>query len=140
MFFWWSSGSSRGTATGALLVALFLGIFMSVALSGGVPSTRTFMFIIPMFFFGVPFVLMSLRRANARSAAAANPEAVLDEKPKKAKHGESLGELMSILNDEDIDDLRARVKARLEEQIDSADAEEIETFEDLLDQTKRKRR
>ena len=42
---------------------------------------------------------------------------------------------MSILNDEDIDDLRERVKTRLEEQIDDANAEEIETFADLLDET-----
>ena len=57
----------------------------------------------------------------------------------KPKRGEALTELMSILNHEDIEDLRARVKARLEEQIDNADAEEIETFADLLSETKRKR-
>ena len=58
----------------------------------------------------------------------------------KGKRGESIGELMSILNDEDIDDLRGRVKARLEEQIDSADADEVDTFAHLLDETKQKRR
>ena len=140
MIFWWSSGSSRGTSVGIALIGLFLGVFMSAAFAGGSPFTRTIMFIIPVFLLSVPFVLMSLRRANARSAAAAGAETVVHQKQKKAKHGESLGELMAILNDEDIDDLRARVKARLEEQIDRADPDEIETFEDLLDETKRKRR
>jgi hypothetical protein len=56
----------------------------------------------------------------------------------KPKRGESLGELMSMLNDEDVDDLRTQVKARIEEQIDSADADEIETFADLLAETKQK--
>jgi hypothetical protein len=70
---------------------------------------------------------------------AATASGGMDAPDEKPKRGESLGELMSILNDEDIDDLRERVKARLEEQIDDANAEEIETFADLLDETKRKR-
>lgn len=72
---------------------------------------------------------------------AATASGGMDAPAEKPKHGESLGELMSILNDEDIDDLRERVKARLEEQIDDANAEEIETLADLLAdvQAKRKR-
>jgi hypothetical protein len=137
MIFWWSSGSSRGSAVGIALIGLFAGVLMSVLFSGGSSTTRTIMLIIPVFLVSLPVVMMSLRRANDRSANAARPAA----EPQKAKpkRGESLSELMSILNDEDIDDLRERVKARLEEQIDDANAEEIETFADLLAETKRKR-
>jgi hypothetical protein len=120
------------------MIGLFLGIFLSAAFAAGSSYNRTILFIAPVFLLSVPAVLMSLRRAANRRANAIRAAPV--QPPGKRKHGESLGELMSILNDEDIDDLRARVKARLEEQIDSADAEEIEAFEDRLDETKRKRR
>lgn len=138
MIFWWSSGSSRGSAVGIALIGLFFGVLVSAAFAAGSPFTRNILFVVPVFLVSVPVVLMSLRRANSRSANAAR--AAAEPQKTKPKRGESLGELMSILNDEDIDELRARVKARLEEQIDSADADEIETFEDLLAETKRKRR
>ena len=50
----------------------------------------------------------------ARGAFSAQG-AAMDASDRKPKRGESMGELMSILNDEDVDDLRARVKARLRE-------------------------
>ena len=138
MIFWWSSGSSRGSATGIALIGLFLGIFLSAAFAAGSSYNRTILFMAPVFLLSVPAVLMSLRRAANRSANAARATPV--RQPEKPKHGEALGELMSILNDEDIDDLRARVKARLEEQIDTADPDTVESFEDLLTEAKRKRR
>ena len=70
---------------------------------------------------------------------ASKASGIMDTRAEKPKRGESLSELMSILNDEDIDDLRRRVKARLEEQIDSADVEEIDAFAEMLDERKRKR-
>ena len=58
----------------------------------------------------------------------------------KLKRGESLEEMMSLLDDEDIDELRRRAKQRIAEQIDSGDVEEVQTFEELLSRTKQKRK
>ena len=138
MIFWWSSGNSpRGVLAAAFLILLFLGFFLSVFFGANVPMLRLLTIIVPAFFLVLPFVLyvrQGGRKGQARSESATAEQA---EKPKR---GESLSELMSILNDEDIDDLRARVKARLEEQIDNADPDEIETFADLLNETKQKRK
>jgi hypothetical protein len=134
MIFWWSSGSSRGAVTLAVL-GLVIGLIFSGILFGRVTSVSVIGFGGLAFFFALPLLLF-MSRSKAEAAQAARDAAEKD----KPKHGESLSELMSILNDEDIDDLRARVKARLEEQIDRADPDEMETFADLLDETKRKRR
>lgn len=136
MIFWWSSNSPRGTWAAFSLIALFIGFFLSLVFGASSPFLRLLTIIVPLFLLVLPFILYVTQGGNkgqTRSEAAPTEK----EKPKR---GESLGELMSILNDEDIDDLRARVKQRLAEQIDNADVTEMETFEDLLDETKRKRR
>jgi hypothetical protein len=136
MFFWWSSGSSRGSAAAFLLIALIVGFIFSLFLGASTPWLRMVTIIVPVFFLVLPFVLYVMQ-GGKKGQARSEPASTEKEKPKR---GESLAELMSILNDEDIDDLRARVKLRLEEQIDSADADEMESFEDLLGETKEKRR
>jgi hypothetical protein len=135
MIFWWSSNSPRGAWAAFSLIALFLGFFFSLFF-GATSPLRILIFIVPVFFLALPFILY-VAQGGKKGQARRDAAPVEKEKPKR---GESLGELMSILNDEDIDDLRARVKARLEEQIDSADMSEMETFADLLEETKRKRR
>ncbi|MBK8139148.1 MAG: hypothetical protein IPK52_25575 [Chloroflexi bacterium] len=72
------------------------------------------------------------RRALRREddTAESLPGADQNEKPKR---GDSLAELMALLNDEDIEDLRQRVKSRMIEQIETGTPEEVETFEQLLE-------
>jgi hypothetical protein len=135
MIFWWSSNSQHGAWAAASIIALVLGIVLSVFFGASSPLLRLLLLSLPALLL-ILALIVTLTRGNKQQAQS---ETAPSEK-EKPKRGESLGELMSILNDEDIDDLRARVKARLEEQIDTADASEMETFEDLLDETKRKRR
>jgi len=135
MIFWWSSDSPRGAWAAFAMIALFIGFFLSVIFGAAYPWLRLLTYIVPVFLLVLPFILYVMQ-GGKKGQVRSEPASTEKEKPKR---GESLGELMSILNDEDIDDLRARVKARLEEQIDHADAEEIETFADLLTEVKRKR-
>ena len=71
----------------------------------------------------------ALRRARAQLATG------------KPKRGSSLAELMSVLSDEDLYDLRQHIKHRLMDQVDAGDDATVETFEALLAdaETKRKR-
>ena len=96
--------------------------------------TNTMMVMVALSIYASPVLVFLALRGRGKSPETQNSTV---ERPKR---GESLGELMSMLNDEDVDDLRTRVKLRLEEQIDSADAAEMETFADLLGEAKEKRR
>lgn len=136
MIFWWSSDSPRGVWAAVFLILMILGFLLTLFTGLRTPLSQLIIFIVPLFFLVLPFILYVRQGGNKGQARSESAPAEQAEKP---KHGESLAELMSILNDEDIDDLRARVKMRLEEQIDSADAEEMESFADLLAETKRKR-
>jgi hypothetical protein len=129
------------TAFGWIVRMLLLfGITFAIMMIGArLPMTPLVVLILnflPLITMAVFIISLVLLARSAFSMQGAG----IDASDGKPKRGESLGELMSILNDGDIDDLRARVKARLEEQIDSTDASEMETFADLLDETKRKRR
>jgi hypothetical protein len=119
---------------------ILFGLNVAIVMIGaGLPMTPLLFFILnylPLVSMAVLIIGLFLWVRSLFSTQGASMD-VRDGKPKR---GESLDELMSILNDEDVDDLRGRVKARLEEQIDSADAEEMDTFADLLDERKRKRR
>jgi ABC-type bacteriocin/lantibiotic exporter with double-glycine peptidase domain len=117
----------------ALAALTFFSIFMLLIRMRS-PLWVVFVQFLPVILIALPILAYVFRPIRKQSAAAA-----AQENAEKPKRGESLSELMSILNDEDIDDLRARVKARLEEQIDTADASEMETFEELLAEHKRKR-
>ena len=124
----------------ALAVVIFTILFTGLLSLMGlrIPILTTFitamLALIQLLIYASPVLLFFALRGRGK---APDTQKEADGKPKR---GESLGDLMSILNHEDIEDLRARVKARLEEQIDSADADEMETFADLLDDQKQKRK
>ena len=86
------------------------------------------------------FVMLSLQSGTRDTAASQRVRAILNgEKP---KHGENLAELMSVLSDDDLYDLRRHIKRRLLEQAYAGDDQEFESFEALLAdvEAKRKRR
>jgi len=58
----------------------------------------------------------------------------------KAKRGDNLAEMMALLDEDDIYDLRQRIKARLMDQIDSGSLEDVESFEHLLSSRERQKR
>jgi hypothetical protein len=64
--------------------------------------------------------------------------------PRKTKNiepeGLRLRDMISLLDEDDLDDLRAEVRETLRERIHRLSADETETFEALLSDSKRKRR
>ena len=58
----------------------------------------------------------------------------------KPKRGSSLAELMSVLSDDDLYDLRQHIKQRLMDQVDAGDEDHVETFEAILADTEAKRK
>ena len=135
MIFWWSSNSEHGAWAVASIFALILGVLLSALFGANSPLMRMLLLLLPACLL-ILALIVTLTRGNKQQAKTETAP-VEQEKPKR---GESLGDLMSILNEEDIDDLRARVKARLAEQIDSADESEIETFEELLNEEGKRKR
>jgi len=86
------------------------------------------------------FVGLSLQNSTRDTAASQRVRAILNgEKP---KHGENLAELMSVLSDDDLYDLRQHIKRRFLEQAYAGDDREFESFEALLAdvEARRKRR
>ena len=118
----------------ALVIMLFVGL-VAFLLRWRSPIAFALFNFLPVLMIALPLIAFVFWSRRGTPAAYGGMGA----RAEKPKRGESLSELMSILNDEDIDDLRGRVKARLEEQIDSADAEEIDAFAEMLDERKRKR-
>ena len=114
----------------AFAIMLFIGIVRYRS-----PLMFAIINLLPVILIALPILAYIFWPRRGASKASGS----MDTRAEKPKRGESLSELMSILNDEDIDDLRRRVKARLEEQIDSADVEEIDAFAEMLDERKRKR-
>lgn len=58
----------------------------------------------------------------------------------KAKRGDNLAEMLSMLDEEDVYEIRQRIKQRLLDRVDSGSAEEMESFEDLLSARDRQKR
>jgi hypothetical protein len=56
----------------------------------------------------------------------------------KPKRGDSLAELIDVLDDADAEDLRHHIKQRLMKQVDSGSTEDVESFEELLADAGRK--
>ena len=67
-------------------------------------------------------------RASASGKTAVEPEAL------------RLPDMIALLDEDDLDDLRAEVRETLRERIHRLSADETETFEALLSDSKRKRR
>ena len=58
----------------------------------------------------------------------------------KAKRGDNLGEMLSMLDEEDVYEIRQRIKQRLLDRVDSGSNEDIESFEQLLSARDRQKR
>lgn len=132
-------GRSSGCVAIPILGFMFCG-FMTLFFSAGPITFSTFLgTMIPLALLGLPilFVLSMVFAPYARARTHTPYNNIPREKPKR---GESLEEMMSLLNDEDIDELRRRAKQRIAEQIDSGSPEEVQTFEELLSRAKQKRK
>ncbi len=119
---------------GGIMIGLFI-VFMMMAPS---TSMRGFLPLLLIFFGPAVFALLSRRSAapvERRYDTAADAE-LHGEKPKR---GESLAEMMSVLSDEELEDLHRRVKQRLANDIDNASIDDVATFDELLTQEKEKR-
>ena len=134
-------GRSSGCAAFPL-VGLMLCGFMTLFMSAGPSSFGTMLgTLIPFALFGLPFLfILSLIFAPYSRYRTYTPYTNTSVPQGKLKRSESLEEMMSVLDDEDIDELRRRAKQRIAEQIDSGDVEEVQTFEELLSRTKQKRK
>lgn len=58
----------------------------------------------------------------------------------KAKRGDNLSEMLSMLDEEDVYEIRQRIKQRLLDRVDSGSDEDIESFEQLLSARDRQKR
>ena len=58
----------------------------------------------------------------------------------KAKRGDNLSEMLSMLDEEDVYEIRQRIKQRLLDRVDSGSNEDIESFEQLLSARDRQKR
>jgi hypothetical protein len=64
----------------------------------------------------------------------------VNEAVSKAKRGDNLGEMLSMLDEEDVYEIRQRIKQRLLDRVDSGSDEDMESFEDLLSARDRQKR
>jgi hypothetical protein len=136
MFWMWSS-SRGGTYVG--MGGMVIGLIFLVLMLSPFVSLRGFLPFLLIFFAPALLALMSRRSARYEPRRMYD----LDAPPEvegKLKQGETLAEMMAILDEDDIDELRRRVKARLAEQIESASLDEVATFDELLNEAKEKRR
>lgn len=122
--------STRSAALATIVIVSIVVVVIGLSFAR-LPVSRVFVAFVPIVFFGVPVMSYLARRFGGRRAGAA-----ADEKPKR---GESLEELLALLNDDDLDDLRRRVKARLEDHVADGSPEEVAAFDDLLAEAKRRR-
>lgn len=58
----------------------------------------------------------------------------------KAKRGDNLSEMLSMLDEEDVYEIRQRIKQRLMDRVDTGSDEDVESFEDLLSTRARQKR
>jgi hypothetical protein len=114
--------------------------FMTLFFSAGPTTFGTFLgTMIPFALLGLP-ILFVLSLVFAPFSRRRMYIPYTDDRSEKPKRGESLEEMMTLLSDEDIDELRRRAKQRIAEGIDSGDIEDVQTFEELLSRTKQKRK
>lgn len=128
---WIGRTSSRGV-TGWALAGLLIGLALFSLIMLRTPAVRIYALVIPVFLVGLPALAFVSRRLQSRKPIATD-ESSEAERGEKPKRGDSLAELMALLNEDDIEDLRQRVKSRMIEQINTGSPEEVETFEELLE-------
>lgn len=64
----------------------------------------------------------------------------VDNAVSKAKRGDNLGEMLSMLDEEDVYEIRQRIKQRLLDRVDNGSDEDMESFEQLLSTRDRQKR
>ena len=138
---------NRNNRSIGVIALSILAILMLIGVGGlvfGVSPLAGVMFFGVMILMIVAIVLVwVLNRASrtARDDAALRLERA-QRAVEKPKRGSSLAELMSVLSDNDLYELRQHIKQRLLDQVDAGDDEYVETFEAILAdaEAKRKRR
>ena len=136
--------NQRNFSTGVVALSI-LTILMLIGIGGlmfGVSPWGTILF------YGVVFIMISmvllawmLRRQETVRDTAAYQRIRNNLTGDKVKRGDSLVELMSVLSDDDLEELREHIKYRLMDLVDAGDDAYVESFEALLVdvQAKRKR-
>ena len=132
-------GRSSGCAAFPLIGFMICGFMMLIFSAAPISTSAMLGTLIPVALFGglIFFVFSLVFAPYARARTYTPYNNMPREKPKR---GESVEEMMAMLSDEDIDELRRRAKQRIAEQIDSGDVEDVQTFEELLSRTKQKRK
>lgn len=64
----------------------------------------------------------------------------VDTQAGKAKRGDNLSDMLSMLDDEDVYEIRQRIKQRLLDRVETGSNAEVESFEDLLSARDRQKR
>lgn len=64
----------------------------------------------------------------------------VDTQAAKVKRGDNLGEMLAMLDEEDVYEIRQRIKQRLLDRVDNGSDEDMESFEQLLSTRDRQKR
>ena len=132
--FWWSAAivvdyATWGISYRAYLIEEFrpyesatILFFMAVVMIAGIALSERVLRL------RVSFGEQDKKKSAPRKAEAIEPEAL------------RLKDMIALLDEDDLDDLRAEVRETLRERIHRLSADETETFEELLSDPKRKRR
>lgn len=78
--------------------------------------------------------------ANVTVQSSSSKDSERKEAAGKAKRGENLEDLLALLDEDDLYELRQRAKQRLIERIEDGGASDVASFEQLLNEQGRKRR
>jgi hypothetical protein len=85
---------------------------------------------------GVTGSIMGADGGKNNTTASAKAEETIA----KAKRGGNLAEMLSMLDDEDVYEIRQRIKQRLLDRVDNGSDEDVESFEQLLSARDRQKR
>ncbi|MBK9125700.1 MAG: hypothetical protein IPM16_21600 [Chloroflexi bacterium] len=78
--------------------------------------------------------------SNAAVQSSSSKDSERKEAAGKAKRGENIEEMLALLDEDDLYDLRQRVKQRLIDRLEDGGASDVASFEQLLNEQGRKRR
>lgn len=132
-------GRSSGCVTLPLAGFMLCGL-LTLMLSVGPSGFSAFIVVMLLLaMFGLPILfILSLASSFMTKVRASAP--YISDAPIKPKRSMTLDDMMTLLTDEDLDELRQRAKQRIMEQIDGGDVKDVQTFEDLLLNAKQKRK
>lgn len=87
-----------------------------------------------------PFIQLDAPQSQSQTQTQAPAYAERESRLEKAKRGDNFGEMIALLDDDDRYDIQQRIKQRLLDQIDGADAAEMDSFAELLATPERQKR